>query len=194
MYGSGHCFLWCRCCVPAVEGPTGVVINADTYSGSNGSRVVLLSCKAQAPLYPGANFTWSGIVCHNETHTDSTSTCTIMFGAQDDGKSVTCMAINSINSGISTSTTGMLRINGESCHTICHTQSFVIFYCFIWLINITFKHLLNRLLLLLCSVSRAQWSWARILSCSLPSWDLPPAILSILYLSRCQTQFWSTGA
>ncbi|XP_025102399.1 uncharacterized protein LOC112568990 [Pomacea canaliculata] len=98
--------------VKPVEGPTDVVINADTYPGSNGSRVVLLSCKAQAPLYPGANFTWSGTVCHNETHTVSTSTCTIMFGAQDDGKSVTCTAINSINSGISTSTTVMLRING----------------------------------------------------------------------------------
>lgn len=71
-----------------------------------------LSCNTTGVVYPGVNFTWSPGVCQNETHTTSSTTCTVSVDAKDDGKSVTCTAINSIDSRISVSSSVTLRING----------------------------------------------------------------------------------
>ncbi|PVD27528.1 hypothetical protein C0Q70_12690 [Pomacea canaliculata] len=94
-----------------VEGPSDVVISL-TDAGSNGSSVITLSCNTTGVVYPSVNFTWSTGVCHNETHAARSSTCTASLHAEDDGKSVTCTAINSNDSRISVSTSVTLRIDG----------------------------------------------------------------------------------
>ncbi|XP_025102363.1 uncharacterized protein LOC112568971 isoform X6 [Pomacea canaliculata] len=97
--------------VISVEGPSDVVISL-TDAGSNGSSVITLSCNTTGVVYPSVNFTWSTGVCHNETHAARSSTCTASLHAEDDGKSVTCTAINSNDSRISVSTSVTLRIDG----------------------------------------------------------------------------------
>ncbi|XP_025102380.1 uncharacterized protein LOC112568980 isoform X2 [Pomacea canaliculata] len=98
--------------VEYVEGPSDVVISETHHPGSNGSAVIILSCNTTGAVYPGVNFTWSPGVCQNETHAARSSTCTVRLDAEDDGKSVTCKAINSIDSRISVSTSVTLRITG----------------------------------------------------------------------------------
>ncbi|PVD27521.1 hypothetical protein C0Q70_12683 [Pomacea canaliculata] len=86
-----------------VEGPSDVIINKTHHPGNNGTSIVTLSCNTTGAVYPGVNFTWSPGVCQNETHTARSSTCTVRMETHDDGRGVTCTAINSIDSRISVS-------------------------------------------------------------------------------------------
>ncbi|PVD27522.1 hypothetical protein C0Q70_12684 [Pomacea canaliculata] len=92
-----------------VEGPSDVVISETHHPGNNGSTVAILSCNTTGAVYPGVTFTWSAGVCQNETHFARSSTCTASLDAEDDGKGVTCTAINSIDSRISVSTSVALK-------------------------------------------------------------------------------------
>ncbi|PVD27518.1 hypothetical protein C0Q70_12680 [Pomacea canaliculata] len=109
-------------CTSHVEGPSDVVISETHHPGNNGSSVVTLRCNTTGAVYPGVNFTWSPGVCQNETHVARSSTCTFTLDAKDDGKSVKCTAINSIDSRISVSTSVTLWINGAGNISVISTS------------------------------------------------------------------------
>ncbi|XP_025102366.1 uncharacterized protein LOC112568973 [Pomacea canaliculata] len=104
--------------VKSVEGPSDVIINKTHHPGNNGTSIVTLSCNTTGAVYPGVNFTWSPGVCQNETHTARSSTCTVRMETHDDGRGVTCTAINSIDSRISVSKSVTLMINGSEIFVV----------------------------------------------------------------------------
>ncbi|XP_025102382.1 uncharacterized protein LOC112568981 isoform X2 [Pomacea canaliculata] len=108
--------------VEYVEGPSDVVISEIHLPGSNGSNFVTLLCSTTGAVYPGVTFTWSPGVCQNETHTARSSTCTVSLDAKNDRRSVTCTAINSIDSRISVSTSVTLWINVSGNVSVVSTK------------------------------------------------------------------------